>query len=126
MVRPNRLKDYTFQGAELKSNAAGLFKIYSNNPINGVIQKVEYIKNNYTANGSLYIEISGTNELIWRQEGSLDSNAFAYPFAYSTNSNNTTGSPQIGAQFVVNNNISLVGSGVGNITSGTRISVYYI
>ena len=68
MVRDNRIKEYRFSIGSLTAtndslnpalgNSGGNFKSYTDHPINGMLQAVEWCSGNNT-NGSLFIFESG-------------------------------------------------------------------
>lgn len=138
MVRPNRIKDYFFTtGSSPQSNlvatAGGIVNTYSNFSVNGAIQKIVFIPGNYTATGSLQVQVSGTNELILNiisgtnaMVGSQTNPVILYPFIYNVDSSNTTGSPQTYTNRVINAPLQLIGSGLGNGTSGLGVFIHYI
>lgn len=128
MTRPNRVKNFRFGANELIANAAGLFDSFSAPfVVNGAIQKIDFTTGNYGANGSLFILVSGTEELIWKRNGTANTNAIGvYPFVYPVNNANTTGSPQAFTQRTINGVIHIVGSGLGNTKSGVGLDITYI
>lgn len=133
MVRPNRVKDITFNTGSLVADADGNINTFSY-AVNGTVQKIQLNSTNYTATGSVQFLVSGTNELLLNiisgtatgQVGSKTSPQVVYPFVYPTDNSNVTGSPQAATQRVLNSPIRLIGSGLGASASGLGFIVYYI
>lgn len=132
MVRSIRIKEYRFSLGSLTASAGGLFNVYSDQAINGTLQNIYFGDNSYTATGSLLVFASGTgnsgvgiNDLFMRVRAG-SSNTTLYPFVYPENNQNTTGSPQAFTQPVMNSTLRIVGSGLGNVTSGLSLVVRFI
>jgi hypothetical protein len=127
MVRSNRIKEFKFTTADLVADASGNIETYSENPLNGTIQKVVFEAGNYTATGSLYVNVSGAViEPVWQKINGVNADSIAYPTIYTENNEGTTGSPDSFTQRVVNSTIQIVASGLGNGKSGLGLTVYYI
>ena len=135
MVRDVRVKEYTFPLGSLSASAGGLLETYSDHVINGTIQSIALFANSYTSTGSLMLFASGllnsgTNLgdiIVTLRAGSA--NQVYYPFVYGANSNGTFASGTTGPVFfqnVMNSRLRLVGSALGNATSGLSLSVRYI
>lgn len=134
MVRDIRLKEYVFPLGSLSSDANGLLETYSDHVINGTIQNIVLYANSYTTTGSLMIFASGllnsgTNigdMIITLRAGSV---GVYHPFEYGDVNNgiNTSGTTAT-AWFpkTINSRIRLVGSVLGNATSGLGLTVRYI
>ena len=130
MSRPNRIKEYIFSVGSLTANSDGLFNVYTDHSLNGTVQSVSVGSNTYTNTGSLLIYVSGTdnstqNDIIMRIRAGSMMQTF-YPVVYGTLNTNVTGSPQAFEQNVLNGPLRVVGSGLGNGTSGLTLKVRYI
>lgn len=132
MVRENRIKEYIFSIGSLTADANGRFDVFTDHTINGTIQSVSFLDANYTATGSLLLFQSGLlnsgtngNDLVLKLRAGSENSVF-YPVAYGELNTNTTGSPQAFTQMVVHAPLRLVGSGLGNGTSGLGYIVRYI
>lgn len=127
MVRPNRIKEYTFSPGSLTSTAGGTLSSFSDHSINGTIQKIYFDAGNHTATGSIFIFTSGANaEQIWLKKDNLDTDQLVYPFVYAVDNTNTTGSPQAFTQRVINGPLRVLGSGLGASKSGLGLTVFYV
>lgn len=136
MVRDVRVKEYIFPVSDLVASAAGLFDVYSDHAINGTIQSINIGSNSYTSTGSHLLFESGTiNDGVqagmqfMRIATSLQ-NQVVYPAQISRLQNNSvvnSGTNFIDVQkMVCMGPLRLVGSGMGNGTSGTYFAVRYI
>ena len=129
MVRDVRIKNYTFSIGSLTAASTGLFGVYSDHPINGEILKIFIGSNTWTATGSLQLFPSGTTaENIFTitsgtTTGNVSESRIVYPFVYQvTNLDVQSGA---GVNRIVSDPLFLVGSGVGNSTSGLNVTVWY-
>ena len=141
MVRDNRVKQYTFSSSDLIGVANGSpnskIDIYSQSPLNGVIQQIAWQAGNHTATGSLWIRASG-----WGSEGdiltftsgtdthNIGENWVVFPRATTVRTNMTTISGANGynefAQIPINTVLRVIISGVGVNKSGGELSIGYI
>jgi hypothetical protein len=126
MVRENRIKEYRFTTTEITASAGEIISAVSNHVLNGTVQKVEILANNYTTNGSIYLFVSGTNELIWSRNGTATTSGAFYPHVFTVDQTNVTGSPYVITQRVINSPVYVGGSGLGAGTSGLGINIIYI
>lgn len=126
MRKAGTIEEYKFVVSDLTANAAGLFDLYSNRSVNGTIQNISFLNNTFTATGSLMVFASGTENEFFMKIRAGSTNQVYYPFVYTYDNNQTTGSPNIATQRVVNSPIRIVGSGLGNGTSGLGIIIRYI
>ena len=138
MVRENRIK-FTVSDdisiTDLTATAGGVIDVVTPNGINGFIQNISWLAGNHTATGSLFITVSGTGEEILTltsgaTTGNVAANFVKYPRAEA---HGLTGIPLSGAngydEFVeipVATKIRIVGSGLGNGTSGLGVSITYV
>ena len=126
MVRENRIKQVTLYpktavtGSVISTN-------YIDNPINGEVLKLRF--EGIASPGSMWIIESGVNVEIYRKDDFTSglSDFEVYPFVYSVDNSNTTGSPETPTNYVTNNVLAIVGSG---FTSGTDtkfgpVTLYY-
>ena len=141
MVRDNRVKQYVFSSSDLIGVANGSpnssIDIYSQSPLNGIIQQIAWQAGNHTATGSLWIRASG-----WGSEGdiiamtsgtdthNLGENWVVFPQATTVRTNMSTISGADGynafAQIPVNTVLRVIASGVGVNKSGGELSIGYI
>ena len=138
MVRDNRVKRYSFQGAELLAStgtASGIIDIFSSHDLNGELRVVQVLGNNYNATGSVFLMISGTNEIIWQlisgTATEMISSTSAYlPMASARTTQNTNlsgaGGAGVWTSFPIFGPLRLVGSGLGSGKSGTQINIGYV
>lgn len=132
MERSTSVRQYVFTTGSLIADANGNLSTYTNQSINGTIQKIFFDAGNWTATGSLQIFESGANLTpLWAIiSGTATSHVRAdqliYPFVYGTNNGNITGSPQVFFLPVVNGPIQLIGSGLANGASGLSLQIFYI
>jgi len=130
MVRDIRVKESIFRVGSLTADAAGLFDVYSPEVVNGTIQSVTIGSNTFTNTGSLILMESGTvpavgNTIIQTRAGSMMQTV--YPIVYgNANTGGGIGSPQAFVRPVINGQLRLVGSGLGNGTSGLIYMVRYV
>lgn len=130
MTRPNRVKEYIFSTGSLTANSDGLLSVYSDHSLNGTIQSISVGSNTYTNTGSYLIYASGTdnvnqqNLFIRFRVGSMLTTL--YPIVYGDTNQQGTGSPQAFVQNIINAPLRVVGSGLGNGTSGVNLTVRYI
>ena len=125
MTNPLRIKDFTFPVGSLTADANGLFDVYSTEAVNGDIKKIFFASNNHTSTGSLLVFISGTQELVLQiRAGSAPTTI--YPFTYSIDANGNIGSPDNFVFMVANDIFRIVGSGLGDGTSGNLLKIYYV
>ena len=107
MPRDNRIKEYIFSGA-LPTSGGNAIWATSDHSINGEILAVNW-QTDTTAD--IFLNISGTAETVWSSTAPSGTNVqAAYPYVYGVNSVNTTGSPQVFFNRVVNAPLVLVGS----------------
>lgn len=133
MVRDIRTKEYIFNVASLTADSAGLFNSYSDHTINGTIHSVSVGSNTYTNTGSLLLFVSGTNNGINNEDlilqlraGSKIQTWFPIQTGHYFTSLPTGAGSSAFVQNIVNAPLRLVGSAVGNGTSGLYVVVRYI
>ena len=133
MVRDLRIKDYTFSVGSLTADTDGLFNVYSDYSLNGTIQNISFGSNTYTNTGSFLFYVSGTDnvaqkDLILRMRvGSMMTTI--YPRTYTFDNQQIIGSAtsdNARENFIINSPLRLVGSGLGNATSGLYVTIRYI
>ena len=133
MLRENRIKNYRFNIGSLTANSDGLFSVYSDHAINGTIHSVSVGSNTYTNTGSLLLFQSGTDngtnnqDLILQLRSGSRIQTF-YPIQvgnYLTSISTSAGSTAF-VNFVINGPLRLVGSALGDGTSGLYYDVRYI
>lgn len=135
MVRENRIKEYSFTIGSLTSAANGLFNVYSERPLNGTIQNIEWNAGNHTSTGSILIFASGLNNSGTALGGQIlnvsgiSVDGTYYPYVTQTSSIGILGSftnVVANGQPVINSTIRVVGSAVGNAKSGLGLNIRYI
>src|SRR3990167_8331088 len=128
MVRDVRVKQYIFTPSDLTANAAGSGNVYSDHSINGTIQNIVSLDNNYTTTGSIILFASGLansgtalgEQIITLRAGSSVNQTF-YPIVYGATNQAGTGSPQAFVQKIIHAPLRLVLSGCGNGASGVGL-----
>lgn len=128
-MRENRIKTLRF-GA-LTANSSGVISLNSSWPINGFIQGVQILANNFTATGSLSLTISGTGDSILSfTSGTATSNIAVsgthYIRAYARGPDNSTLSGLAYTEIPVNDVITLAFAGVGDSKSGLGLNIIYV
>ena len=130
MVRENRIKFVNFPLGSLTANADGLFSVYSREDPNGFLKSIQILSNTFGANGSLFLIKSGTEEVLWRKEGSAGVSGITHPKVRSVDDVNLTISGGNGyvdfSDITLFGKLRLIGSGLGNGTSGLGINIEYI
>lgn len=132
MLRQNRIKDYVFRAGSLTANVSGLFDSYSDNSVNGTVQSITLGSNTFTNTGSISVFLSGTDnsvqqDLILRfRVGSMMQNLYPFVSAVDNQAVQWTAGSNVPVQPVMNGIIRVVGSGLGNGTSGLYLTVRYI
>lgn len=140
MVRESRVKEFIFSPGSMTASTAGLFSVFSDHVINGALKSFWFTSGNHTALGSYLLFESGLHNsgvglggLIARVDvGSI--NTVYYPVAITSNRATTNALTEgtivagsfIETEFVVHGPLRLVGSGLGDGTSGTGFIVRYI
>ncbi len=122
MVNPDRTELFIFRN--LLSDSSENLSSQSSYVINGHIENINYIKTDFSTNGSLFLLASGTGELLYSQIGGLNANTTQSIFVYGVDSNGNSGSPYTAVKRCVNAPLILIGSGVGASKTGV-IEVYY-
>jgi len=134
MVRENRIKSYKFQGTDLAGNSASVINVYSEHPLNGLLQAIQVENNNFAAAGSLYVSVSGTGETVWSLNSGTATGMTSESGNYVVRANargNTNSAWDLGAgvgipvEYPLLGNLRLHG-GVGPGKSGLGISINYI
>ena len=134
MLRSNRIKEYNFSLGSLTAPSAGSFTVFSDHVINGTIQSITLYPNTFTTTGSLLVFASGLANsgvglgdlIITLRAGSTGT---FYPVVYpainqSIILSGTTVAMSV--QPIINSILRIVGSTVGDTTSGLGLSVRYI
>jgi hypothetical protein len=130
-LKSGRIEEYRFSIGSLTASAGGLFDVYSSYPINGTIDSIGLGSNTFTNTGSLSIFLSGTDNvaqtnLIIRLRAGSYMQTF-YPFVQMVDNQGvawTAGSVQT-KQVISSDLLRVVGSGLGNGTSGLYVTVRY-
>lgn len=127
MAVNNRIESYNFVTSSITSDSNGLFEAYSENDIIGRLNIIQILNNTFSANGSIQLFLSGNNELLWRKNGVAGASGTFYPREYVTNNVNDqiSGTAVATTQALIVGTLRLVGSGLGDGTSGLGINIYY-
>lgn len=136
MVRDSRIKHITFTPAQLTSDSAGSFSVFSDQPINGTIQSIEWDESNYTTTGSILVFASGLgnsgtglNGQIMNVSG-VSIHSLNYPSVLPKDIDGVglSGASSVSPHFqhIVDGPIRIVGSGCGATKSGLGLTVRYI
>ena len=125
MVNGERLKNYKFpESGTLTSTTGGILApVYTSNPLNGMLQSIQYNYNNTTNTGSLYVFESGTGILLDTQL-SFAADTVSYPRVAVTD--NAAGAISNGfTERALMENIYVTGSGLGSAKNITSVEVRY-
>ena len=126
-MRENRIKSINFPIGSLTSSAGGIIDVYSEQPFNGTIKKIQFQAGNWAAAGSVWVNISGAvAEQIWFKKTAVNADSTVYPLVFGTDSTNATGSPAMFTEMVNNSKIGIIASGLGGGKSGLGLTIYYI
>ena len=133
MRKAGTINEFIFNVGSLTADSDGLFSIYSQTSINGTIHSIGVGSNNHTNTGSLLFFTSGTdnginnNGLILQLRAGSKMATF-YPVRPVHNFDGIL--PNAGSttyiQSVSNEPFRVVGSGLGDGTSGLKVVVRYI
>ena len=131
-MNDHRIKCYRFRaGSDLLASSAGLFDSYALWPIPGTLKGIQFMSNNYTATGSLFLTMSGTRETIWScvsgtLTGNISQTGLITPVSLAKSTLNESGTTIGYTEIPVYGQLRLVGSGLGNGKSGTGFNILYI
>lgn len=131
-LKAGAINEYRFPTGSLVASAGGIINVTSNVSLNGTIQKITMETSTYTGTGSLQFFASGTpaDLILGFTSGTIFGNVgggfIVYPMAYPQGTNGVTGSPQAFVRPTINGPIQIIGSGLGNGTSGLSIVVQWI
>jgi len=135
-VRGERIKHLTFTPAELTSNAAGSFSVFSSETIIGTIQSIEWDVSNYTTTGSILVFASGlgnsgtglAGEIMNISGISLHSLNYPSVLPVDLDGASLSGASSVSPHFqhIIDAPIRIVGSGCGDSKSGLGLTVRYI
>jgi hypothetical protein len=134
-MRPNRVKTFDFSAGSLTASAGGNIQAYSDYPINGLLQSIQLKASTYAATGSLHLYVSGARDFaLWNFiSGTATSNVAVsgtyFPRVnprYPTNVLMSGTSLTAYVELPLFGVLDLVGSGLGNGTSGIGLTITYI
>ena len=129
-----RVEELKFTVGSLTANSAGLFSVFSDRPINGHIDNIYLFENNHTTTGSYLILTSGLYNsgtalgglIITLRAGSFNQDYHPQVYPSSNQSVLISGPTGISSySHGVNDVIRIVGSGLGDGTSGLGIRILY-
>ncbi len=132
MVNPNRIEEYNFTVGSLIAGAATVnttetIDAYTSYPINGFLLAVQLLENNFASSGSLYLNVSGTEETLWNLNGADVSGTF-YPRAQVRFTDGVlasgTGYTEVD-RIALNSVLHLAGSDLTASKSGLGINIVY-
>ena len=132
-LKSGRIEDVRFTIGSLTADSqSGTFTIYSASPLNGTIQRISLFPNTYTTTGSLLIFNSGLYNsgtalgglIITLRAGSTGD---FYPKALvALNNGLFLGGSGVFTNFISNDIIRVVGSGLAVNTSGLGLVISYM
>ena len=134
MVRDNRIKEYRFSQADLTPVGAHL-DIYTDRPLNGTLQAIEWIAGNHAATGSLTIYSSGgTGTQIWglvsgTAKHMVAENFVVFPKASTVSTTDVSLSGTANSWYAdipLNGVLHVIGSSFGASKSGLGCNITYI
>ena len=107
MVKDSRIQEYRF--GEITPTSGGGHTLYSEYDLNGELIAIEWKS---SSTGSIGVFVSGTGEqLLYKKDLSGTNASISYPLVYGVDNTNTTGSPSVYTNRVINNKIFLSGAG---------------
>ena len=127
MVRGERVKEYRF-GAETLTGS-NLSATYTSGAINGTIQRIDLLAGNTVTTGSLWVAESGTNNELFRINGTPATHTVRYPREFAVDTTNASQSGTSTATLVphtVNNILFIAGSGGIAGSQFPGMTIYYI
>jgi hypothetical protein len=141
-MRDSRIKTYTFQVGDLTANnvspnSGGNFCSYTSHALNGTLKGLYMYQNNYTLVGSMFLEISGLQNIeTWKiisgtTTNNVGTSGGTVPLCWArTNNDNTilSGTNSIGVYSEISlfGVYRLVGSSIGTGKSGLGFTIVYI
>lgn len=126
MVNPNRIEEYRFNTTELVADASKFIDVFTTQPLNGYLLAVQLLGNNFATAGSLYLNVSGTEEVIWNLNGASVSGTY-YPRGQArlTDGTLTSGTNLHLDRIALNSVLHLTGSNLTASKSGLGINIVY-
>lgn len=136
MVRDIRVKEYKFSAGSLTADGGGEFEVFSDHPINGTIQNIEWQAGNHTTTGSVILFASGLINSGTNLPGQIANisgisvDSITYPSAQFVDldgvslSGLESISPPV--QHIINTPIRVQGTNTGDTKSGVQLIVRYI
>jgi len=128
---PNLVKQYSFPIGSITGGAAH-FDIYTDIPLNGTLQAIEWASGNNTATGSLTIYRSGASATqIWGMISGTATHMLAesfvvFPKAACVGTADESLSTNWYSDITLDNYLRVVGSSVGAAKSGLGLNITYI
>lgn len=136
MVRDVRIKEYRFSIGSLTADGGGEFEVFSDHPINGTIQNIEWQAGNHTTTGSVILFASGLINSGTNLPGqianisgiSVDSITYPSVLPIDLDGVGLSGASSVSPHFqhVVNSPIRVQGTNTGDSKSGLGLVVRYI
>ena len=135
MVRDVRVKEYIFSQGSLVADGGGEFEVFSDHPINGTIQNIEWQAGNNTSTGSIILFASGLINSGTGLPGQIANisgisvDSITYPSVIPVDIDGVTGSATSNVprfQHVINTPIRVQGTNTGDDKSGLGLVVRYI
>lgn len=131
--KSSRINEVRFSIGSLTADADGLFNVYTSTPLNGAIQKIFVGSNTYTNTGSLLFFVSGTTNgvnnqglILQLRAGSRIQDFYPVRVVHTFDGIQTNAGSIAYAQSVINTPLRIVGSGLGNGTSGLGVIINYM
>ena len=131
MVRDTRIKEYNFGYDKVTGTTLSAYTDY---PLNGRLIGVHSYSNNFTATGSLFLTVSGTESTAWSMVSGtvrgigIGASGLTMPLGVNvrTNSSSISGTSTANsfAEIPMNSVMHLVGTAIGASKSGAIAIVY--
>jgi len=132
-MKSQRIEEYRAPVASLVTTA-GLMDFYTDRVINGKIQLIDWRAGNHTGTGSMWVTVSGTEQVIWSllASGTATHNVAesftVMPRASCVSTTDASLSGTTGGEYAeipVNSIIHFIGSGFGTGKSGLGLTLIY-
>jgi len=132
-MKGQRIEEYRAPVTSLVT-AAGLMDFYTNRSINGMVKVIDWQAGNHTATGSMWVTVSGTEQVIWSLLASgtathnIGANFTVFPKATCVSTADASLSGATGGEYSeipVNSIIHFIGSGFGTGKSGLGLTLLY-
>lgn len=132
-MKSQRIEEYRAPVDSL-TTAAGVMDFYTDRSINGMIQLIDWRAGNHAGTGSMWVTVSGTEQVIWSLLASgtvrhnVAENFTVLPRASCVSTTDASLSGTTGGEYSkvpVNSIIHFIGSGFGTGKSGLGLTLLY-